>query len=152
MPDPASGSAAGAAALTVTSGSLFGLGALMPPGASFNEFIWGCVFSAVGAAAYQFICAQAARQQAADKGVPVNERPKIYTVMLGYSIFGSMLAAACTTYIVHKLGGSTGFGDTNFAQSSGVYMVGGAAGPKLVFKVVGGFTALIGSIKFGAGK
>lgn len=149
MTDPVAGAAAGTAAIVATTGTMFGLGTIMPAGASFNEFIWGCIFSAAGAFAYQFIGAQAARQKAADANVPISDRPKIDFTMLGYSVCGAPMAAACLIYAIHSMGGATGFGDTTWLQSAAGYMVAGAAGPTIVFKVVGAFTTFVSSIKFG---
>lgn len=145
MPDPASGSAAATTALTMTTGTMLGLSQIMPPGASVNEFVWGCIFSIVGAFAYQFIEAQANRQKAAEQNVPIIDRPKIDVVMLGYSMCGAPMAAACLIFAIHQFHGATGFGDTTWLQSAAGFMVAGAAGPKLVFKVVGALTAFVGS-------
>lgn len=149
MPDPASGTAAATGAVAMTTGTMLGLSHVMPAGASFYEFLWGCLFAILGACAYQFIRAQDARQRAADQGVAIPDRPRIDIVMLGYSACGAPMAAACLIYVIHKAGGATGFGDTTWLQSAAGYMVAGAAGPPIVFKVVGAFTALMSSSKSG---
>jgi hypothetical protein len=151
MTDPATGTAAGTTAIAVTTGTMFGLGKIMPAGASFNEFVWGCIFAIAGAFAFEFIKAQAARQKAAEANIPIADRPKIDITMLGYAMCGAPMAAACLIYLVHALGGATGFGDTTWLQSVVGYMVAGAAGPQLVFKVVGALIALAGSIKITGG-
>jgi hypothetical protein len=145
MTDPASGTVAATAAIATTTGAMFGLGSVMPPGASVNEFLWGCIFSIVGAFAFQFIGAQAQRQQAAEKNIPIADRPKIDVVMLGYSMCGAPMAAACLIFAIHQFHGATGFGDTTWLQSAAGFMVAGAAGPKMVFKIVGALTGLVGS-------
>ena len=145
MSDPASGTAAASTAIATSTGAMLGISVVMPPGASLNEFIWGCIFSIVGAFAYQFISAQAQRQAAADKNIPVGERPKIDVVMLGYSMCGAPMAAACLIFAIHQFQGATGFGSTTWLQSAAGFMVAGAAGPKMVFKVVGALTNLMGS-------
>lgn len=145
MPDPASGTAAATTAIATTTGTMLGISAVMPPGASINEFIWGCFFAIIGACAFQFIAAQAQRQAAADKNVPMADRPKIDIVMLGYSMCGAPMAAACLIFAIHQFKGATGFGDTTWLQSAAGFMVAGAAGPKMVFKVVGALTSLMGS-------
>ena len=95
MPDPASGTAAATGAVAMTTGTMLGISQIMPAGASFYEFLWGCIFAIAGAFAYQFICAQSARQKAADANVPINERPKIDMTMVGYAMFGAPMSAAC---------------------------------------------------------
>jgi hypothetical protein len=145
MTDPASGSVAATTAIATTTGTMLGISTVMPPGASINEFVWGCIFSIVGAFAYQFIEAQANRQKAAEQNIPVSERPKIDVVMLGYSMCGAPMAAACLIFAIHQFHGATGFGDTTWLQSAAGFMVAGAAGPKMVFKVVGALTGLMGS-------
>lgn len=152
MTDPASGTAAGSTAIAITGSTMWSLGKLMPAGASFNEFIWGCIFAIAGAFAFQFIKAQAARQTAADNNVPIADRPRIDVTMLGYAVCGAPMAAACLIYLIHVMGGATGFGDSTWLQSAAGYMVAGAAGPPLVFKIVGAIIAAAGSIKIGGGK
>jgi hypothetical protein len=149
MADPATSTVAGSAAIATTTGAMFGLSKIMPPGASFNEFVWGCLFSIAGAFAYQFITAQAARQKAADANIPIDDRPKIDITMLGYSMCGAPMASACLIYAIHSMGGATGFGDTTWLQSAAGYMVAGAAGPTIVFKIVGAFTTFVSSLRIG---
>lgn len=124
----------------------------MPPGASAYEFGWGCAFGIAGAFTYQFIKAQAMRQAAADKNVPIVDRPKIDVTMLGYSMCGAPLASACLIFVIHQFQGATGFGDTTWLQSAAGFMVAGAAGPEMVAKVVGALLSFIGSKSGGSGK
>jgi len=145
MADPATGTAAASAAIATSTGTMLGLSFVMPADASFYEFVWGCAFAMLGAFCFQFIRAQDARQKAADQGVPIENRPKIDTVMLGYSMCGAPMAAACLIYIIHKAGGATGFGDGTWLLSVVGYMIAGAAGPPLVLKVVGYVTGLLSS-------
>lgn len=145
MIEPATGTGAASTAITITGGTLLTLGSTMPGGASFYEFMWGCFFAMLGACSFQFIRAQDARQKAADKGVPVEQRPRIDIVMVGYAMLGAIISAACMIYAVHQFGGATGFGDATWLQSVAGYMVAGAAGPPLVLKMVGYFTNLMGS-------
>ncbi len=145
MAEPATGSAAAVAAVTMTSGGMLVLSKVMPAGASFYEFMFGCMFAMIGAAAYQFIEAFVARQIAADKGVPIGERPIIDRVMLGYAMFGAPLSAAFLMFGVHYFKGTTGFGDTTFLQSVAGFMAAGAAGPKIVIKGVATIVTLINS-------
>lgn len=145
MTDPATGPVAANAALAATTGSMFALGQLMPPGASLNEFVWGCLFSVMGAFAYQFIDALAARQKAADANIPVAQRPTIDMVMLGYAMCGAPMSAAFLIFGIHQFNGATGFGDTTWFQSAAGFMVAGAAGPKIVIKSVGSIVGLVNS-------
>jgi hypothetical protein len=145
LADPVSGGAAATGALLLSTGTMAVAGQIMPPGASLNEFIWGCLFAIIGAFSYQFVEAQALRQAAADRGIAAADRPKIDMVMVGYSMFGAPMAAACLIYIIHQFWGGTGFGAANWLQSAAGFMVAGAAGPKLVFKVVGAFLAFASS-------
>lgn len=145
MTEPASGGVAATSALATTTGSMFALGQLMPPGASLNEFVWGCCFSIMGAFAYQFIEALAARQKAADANIPMDQRPRIDLIMLGYAMCGAPMSAAFLIFGIHQFNGATGFGDTTWFQSAAGFMVAGAAGPKIVIKSVGAIVALIGS-------
>lgn len=151
MAEPASGSVAASSAIAITSGGMFSLGALMPPGASLNEFVWGCIFSMGGAFAYSFIQAMAQRQEAADKNVPIDQRPTIDLVMLGYAICGAPMSCALLIFGIHQFHGATGFGDTTWFQSAAGFMVAGAAGPKMVIKavalIVGLVSSRMGSIK-----
>lgn len=153
MPDPvAVGPAAAIAATVTTAAPMLALGAMMPPGASLNEFAWGCAFAIFGAFAYQFIKAQARRQAAADKDVPVADRPEIDKALVGYAMFGAPLSAACLIFVIHQFHGATGFGDTTWLQSAAGFMVAGAAGPELVLKVVGALVTFIGSKSGGSNK
>lgn len=124
---------------------MYGLGLMMPPGASAAEFIWGCIFGMAGAFSYQFIKAQAMRQVAAEKNVPIEDRPRIDLYMLGYAMCGAPLAVACLIFAIHQFQGATGFGDTSWLQSVAGFMVAGAAGPEIVFKVIGVLIGLIGA-------
>lgn len=145
MAEPATGSVAATAAIATTSGSMFALGTLMPPGASLNEFVWGCIFAMAGAFAYSFIQAMAQRQEAADAKVPLAERPTIDLVMLGYAICGAPMSCALLIFGIHQFSGSTGFGDTTWFQSAAGFMVAGAAGPKIVIKGVAAIVGLVSS-------
>lgn len=145
MAEPATGTVAATTALVTTSASMFGLGSLMPPGASPTEFVWGIFFSILGAASYQFIEAFAARQQAAADHVPVSERPTIDIVLLGYAMCGGALSAAVLILGIHEWHGTTGFGDPTWLQSAAGFMVAGPVGPKIVIKAVAAITAFISS-------
>lgn len=151
MAEPATGTAAAVAAIGATSGAMFTLGALMPPGASLGEFVWGCIFGIAGAFSYQFIKAQAQRQSAADKNIPIEQRPRIDLYMLGYSMCGAPMASACLIFAIHQLNGAAGFGDATWLQSAAGFMVAGAAGPEIVSKVVGTFITFVSS-RTGGGK
>lgn len=152
MAEPATGTAAAVVAIGATTGGMFTLGALMPPGASVGEFTWGCIFGIAGAFSYQFIKAQAQRQSAADKNIPIDQRPRIDLYMLGYSMCGAPLASACLIFAIHQFKGATGFGDIGWLQSAAGFMVAGAAGPELVSKVVGTLISLFSSIRIGGGQ
>ncbi len=145
MAEPATGSAAAITATTMTTSGMFMLSKIMPAGASFFEFIFGCVFAMAGAAAYQFIEALVSRQVAAEKGVPIADRPVIDRTMLGYAMFGSPLSVAFLMFGIHYFKGTTGFGDASFLQSVAGFMAAGAAGPKIVIKGVATIVSLINS-------
>lgn len=145
MADPASGTAAATTALAATTGGMFALGTLMPPGASITEFVWGCVFSMIGAFSFQFIAAQVARQLAADANIPPEQRPTIDFTNLGYAICGAPMSAAFLIFAIHQFQGGTGFGDTTWFQSAAGFMAAGAAGPKIVIKGVAYIVAFASS-------
>lgn len=145
MTDPASGPTAAAIAVGTTTTSMWTLGQFMPPGASLNEFVWGCIFAMFGAFCYQFIAAQVARQMATDAKVPEAQLPRVDLRTLGYAMCGAPLSAAFLTFGIHYFHGSTGFGDTTFFQSIAGYMAAGAAGPKIVIKAVAAIVGLISS-------
>lgn len=145
MADPASGTVAATTAIATTTGSMWALGQFMPPGASLNEFIWGCVFAIFGAFCFQFIAAQVARQLATDAHVPVAQLPRVDIRTVGYAMCGAPLSAAFLIFGIHYFKGATGFGDTTFFQSVAGFMAAGAAGPKIVIKGVAAIVALISS-------
>jgi len=145
MAEPATGTVAASVAIATTTGGLFALGALMPPGASMMEFGWGCFFSAVGAFAFQFIAAQVQRQTAADANIPIKDRPTIDWQTVGYAILGAPLSAAALIFGIHYFNGTTGFGDATFFQSVAGFMGAGAAGPKIVIKGVAYIVAFASS-------
>lgn len=148
MTDPASGPTAAAVAMGTTTGSMWVLGNFMPPGASLNEFIWGCIFAMFGAFCYQFIAAQVARQIATDANVPEAQLPRVDLRTLGYAMCGAPLSAAFLIFGIHYFHGATGFGDTTFFQSVAGFMAAGAAGPKIVIKAVAAIVAVVSS-RFG---
>lgn len=145
MADPASGTVAATAAIATTTGGMWALGNWMPSGASFNEFVWGCVFAILGAFCFQFIAAQVARQIATDAHVPQDQLPRVDIRMVGYAMCGAPLSAALLIFGIHYFKGATGFGDTTFFQSVGGFMAAGAAGPKIVIKAVAAIVSLISS-------
>ena len=145
MTDPAGGPVAASAAIAVTAGPMYGLGTMMPPGASIDEFIWGCLFAILGAFCYQFIAAQVARQMAADAHVPEGDMPRVDIRTLGYSMCGAPLSAAMLIFIIHYFHGTAGFGDVSFFKSVAGFMASGAAGPKIVIKAVATIVTFVGS-------
>lgn len=145
MTEPASGTVAATAALGTTTVGIGVLGQYMPPGASMNEFLYGCVFAMFGAFCYQFIAAQVARQVATDQHVPIDQLPRVDIRTVGYAMCGAPLSAAFLIFGIHYFKGATGFGDTTFFQSVAGFMAAGAAGPKIVIKAVAAIVTLVGS-------
>lgn len=135
MAEPATGSLAASAALATSAGGMALLSTLnsIPVG----EYIPGTVFAVIGAVAWQFISAQVARETAAKNGVPMEKRPTIDVVTLGYSLFGAPLASGAVIALVHLFGGTA-----NLLSLPG-FLLAGAAGPTLVTRIVSMFIALI---------
>lgn len=148
MADPATGSVAATAALVTGGGGVMALGTLLPPGASPWEFVWGIAFAMMGAFCWQYILALAARQIAADKGIPIKERPTVDRTLVVYAVLGAPLSAAFFIVAIHYFKGATGFGDLTWVQSAGGFMVVGPVGPKIVIKAVAAIVALVSS-RFG---
>lgn len=132
MATPETTAAAGVAGLVAASA---GTNVLLPD-FPLVEYLIGTAFCIAGAVAWQFLTAQMAREQAAQRGVPTGERPGVDWVTLGYAIFGAPLASAWLLYVVKLLGGGSGL------LSIGGFMLAGAAGPVVVTKAVAAMGAL----------
>ncbi len=148
MTDPASGTAAATTALITSGGSLLGLGALVPPGASPWEFVWGIAFAMLGAFCWQYIVALARRQIEADNNVPIDQRSRVDNTLVVYAVLGAPLSAAVFIVGIHLAKGATGFGDLTWIQSAGGFMVVGPVGPKIVIKAVATIITFVSS-RFG---
>lgn len=145
MADPATGTVAATAALATTAGSYLALGAVMPPGASWQEFVFAMLCAMAGAFCFQFIAGQVARQNAIDAHVAQADLPRVDRVMVAYAVLGAPLSAAFLVVVIHYGKGATGFGDPTFLQSVGGYMAAGAVGPRIVIKGVAAIVALASS-------
>lgn len=131
----------GAAALAVSAGGSSLLAAFN--NIPLNEYLPGTLFALIGAVAWQFIVAQAAREKAAAAGVPQSQRPTIDLVTVAYSLVGAPLVASSIIAIVHMFGG------TATVLSLPGFMVGGAAGPTIVQRAVGLLLAVLPTTKGG---
>lgn len=145
MADPATGTVAATTAVATTAGGFFALGSIMPPGASWQEFVFGFICAMAGAFCFQFIAGQVARQNAIDNHVPQADLPRVDPVTLAYAVLGAPLSAAFLIFAIHYSKGATGFGDPTFLQSVGGFMAAGAVGPKIVIKAVAAIVAFASS-------
>lgn len=135
MADPATGGvAATAAAVTSASGmALLSTINTIPLG----EYVPGTIFAIIGAIGWQFIAAQVAREAAAKNGTPMDKRPTIDFVTLGYAIFGAPLASGALIALIHMFGGTANF------LSLGGFMLAGAAAPTITSRAVGLFIGVL---------
>lgn len=132
MATPETTAAIGVAGLA---GATAGTNVLLPE-FPLNEYLIGTAFCVIGAVAWQFLTAQMAREQAAQRGIAQADRPGLDWVTLGYAIFGAPLASAWLLYVVKLLGGGSGM------LSIGGFMLAGAAGPVVVTKAVAAMAAV----------
>ena len=129
MAEPAvSGTTAATVATALSAGSVGIVSIFNNP--SVTDYLVGTVFTIVGAIGWQFIAAQAAREQAAQKGVAKADRPTIDYTTVGYSAFGSPMVAGAIIALVHYFGGQVG------VLSIPGFIVGGAAGPTIAQRAV----------------
>lgn len=137
-PGPASATIVATSAVWGGASGLALVNHLMPPGATLGQFLVDAGISIFGAYCYQFIYTQFLRQVSADKGVPMEQRPKLDRVTLGYAMCGAPMATAALIYFIHALGGSGGL------DSIPGFMAAGALGPQLVNFFLGAVKRLTG--------
>ena len=142
MAEPAtSGTAAATVATALSAGSIGIASVFNNP--SVTDYMIGTVFTIIGAIGWQFIVAQAGREQAAQKGVPKVDRPTVDFVTIGYAAFGCPLVASALIALVHAFGATVG------VLSLPGFMVGGAAGPTIVQRAVSLLLAVLPTQKGG---
>jgi hypothetical protein len=128
MTGPGSATAAAVSA-TATLGGAGGwafFNSMLPPGSNGGEFFVDCGISIFGAFCYQFLYTQYQRQTAAEKGVPVDQRPKLDGITLGCAMCGAPMGTAALNYFIAVHGGVAD------AYSLPGYMAAGAIAPWLV--------------------
>lgn len=135
MTEPATGSLAATAALTVSAGGVGVLSALnsIPMG----EFLPGTVLAMAGAAAWKFIAAQSAREKAQAAGTKKADLPTIDLTGVGYAVFGAPLASGAVIALVHVFGGQAAW------ISLPGFLFAGPLAPVLVTRVVNMFLGII---------
>jgi hypothetical protein len=117
---------------------------LLPPGANGGEFLVDCAISVFGAFCYQFLYTQYQRQTAAEKGVPVDQRPKIDGITLGCAMCGAPMGTAAWSYFITVHGGITD------GYSLPGFMAAGAIAPWLVKLFLAAIQKVVGLLPGGA--
>lgn len=115
------------------------------PTPSTVEYFQGMLIGILGAACWQFIKTQRAREDATAKGVKGSDLPRLDLYVLGLAMGGAPLSVGLLIWGIHSFGGTA----TSWL-SFGLFLGAGAAGPQFVPAAVD-FIARLPSRLFSAG-
>jgi len=143
MAEPAtSGTTAATVATALSAGSVGLISLVNNP--TVTDYLVGTLFTIIGAVGWQFVVAQTAREQAAQKGIAKADRPTVDFVTIGYAAFACPMVAGAIIAMVHFFGGKVG------VLSLPGFIVGGAAGPTISQRAVSLLLAFLPSQKGGS--